>query len=87
MMESSFYYCRRAYACNFVGCATSAPDGSIPRGYSGIFYSSIGSKFLQVYTSSFNLQKIFYSCYDFYSLGARSALPMGVAAEAIMGCL
>jgi hypothetical protein len=29
----------------FIRCVTSAPNGSSPRGYSQIFYSSIGSKF------------------------------------------
>jgi hypothetical protein len=87
MMDSSFYSCRRANACNFIGCASSAPDGSRPRGYSRIVYSSIGSKFLRFYTSFFNLQKIFSSYYCFCSLGARSALPMGVAPEAIIWVL
>jgi hypothetical protein len=30
MMELSFYSCRRVDACNFIGCATSTPDGSSP---------------------------------------------------------
>jgi hypothetical protein len=42
MMKSSFYSCKKSNIFNFIGCATSAPDGSSPRGYSWIFYSSIG---------------------------------------------
>jgi hypothetical protein len=43
--EVDFYSCIVANICIFIGCATSAPDGSSPRGYSRIFYSSIGSEF------------------------------------------
>jgi hypothetical protein len=34
---------QQADASNFIGCATNAPDGSSPRGYSQIFHLSIGS--------------------------------------------
>jgi hypothetical protein len=43
--EVDFYSCIGADISIFIGCVTSAPDGSSPRGYSRIFYSSIGSKF------------------------------------------
>jgi hypothetical protein len=44
MMKSMFYSCHGAYIFIFIGCATSAPNGSSLRGYRRIFYSSIGSK-------------------------------------------
>jgi hypothetical protein len=42
--EVNFYSCIGADISIFIGCATSTPDGSSPRGYSQIFYSNIGSK-------------------------------------------
>jgi hypothetical protein len=42
--EVDFYSCIGADIFIFIGCATSAPDGSNPRGYSRIFYSSIDSE-------------------------------------------
>jgi hypothetical protein len=75
----------------FIGCTISAPDGSSPRGYSRIF-SSIGSK--DIVFSSFLLllllllRLLLLLIFIFISLGARPALPMGVAPEAIRGgCL
>jgi hypothetical protein len=43
--EVNFYSCNGADISIFIGCTTSAPGGSSPRGYSRICYLSIGSKF------------------------------------------
>jgi hypothetical protein len=43
--EVNFNSCIEADISIFIGCATSAPDGSSPRNYSQIFYLSIGSVF------------------------------------------
>jgi hypothetical protein len=65
-----------------IGCTTSAPDGSSPRGYSQKF-SSIGSSILSSHPSNFiNLVLL--------SSGARLALPMGIVAPEDIrggGCL
>jgi hypothetical protein len=63
-----------------IGCTTSAPDGSSPRGYSRKLFSSIGSSIL---SSHLPISVIL----ALISLGARLALPMRVAPEAIRGCL
>jgi hypothetical protein len=81
--EVIFYSFLRANACNFIGCATSAPDGSIPRGYSRFFFSSIGSKFLRVHLESSTCVEIFFLVTGSLA-GARSALLMGVALKALM---
>jgi hypothetical protein len=59
--EVNFYSCIGADISIFIGCMTSTPDGSSPRGYSQIFYSSIGSEmffFFQFF--QYDLQKVFY---------------------------
>jgi hypothetical protein len=69
----------------FIRCTTSAPDGSSPRGYSRIF-SSIGSKVLSSFIVTYTKQFEIPSLVDLYILsGARLALPMGVAPEAMVG--
>jgi hypothetical protein len=62
----------------FVGCATSAPDWSSPRGYSLEF--ALGYR--PIFCWSTNLLYFIVSLYFFISLGAQPALPMGVAPEA-----
>jgi hypothetical protein len=51
-----------------------------------MFYSSIGSKFLRVHLESSTCAEIFFLVTGSLS-GARSVPPMGVAPEAMMGCL
>jgi hypothetical protein len=64
---------------NFVGCATSAPDGSSPRDYSRKVFSSIGtSKLFSLHPSRSCLFCVIISS------GAHLALPMIVAPEAIV---
>jgi hypothetical protein len=92
MTKSIVYSYCEADIFIFIGCATSAPDGSSPQGYSRIF-SSIGPK---VYSSSF-LSSFDMACIkqllipfllDLYiSSGARPALPMGVSPKAMVGVL
>jgi hypothetical protein len=86
MMKSISYSWRRVDTCKFIGCATSAPDESTPEAIVEFFYSSIGSKFLRVHLESSTCVEIFFLVIGFLS-GARPALPMGVAPEAMMGCL
>jgi hypothetical protein len=57
---------------------TSAPDGSSPRGYSRKFFEY---RLKYIAFSSFQLLLLA------LILGAQPAFPMGVAPEAIMGCL
>jgi hypothetical protein len=63
---------------NFVGCATSAPDGSSLRGYSRKNISSIGSSKFSFFHPSRS------SIFLIISSGARPALPMVVASKAIV---
>jgi hypothetical protein len=58
--EVDFYSCIGADIFIFIGCATSAPNGSSPRGYSQIFYSSIGSEFSSSSILQCNLYNIFH---------------------------
>ena len=62
----------------FIGCTTSAPDGSSPRGYGQILVLEHRLKTVSIDLNLFIL--IFLS-------GARPVLPMGVAPEALVGCM
>jgi hypothetical protein len=61
----------------FIGCTTSAPDGSSPRGYRRIFLS-IGSKILSSLSSSS-------SC--FYFIGCATSAPDGSSPRGYKGVL
>jgi hypothetical protein len=90
-----------ALSRNIVGCTLSAPDGCSPEAIvEKELFSSIGSKY-SVVPSYFN-SRYFVDCVvEVYTLillhlqyllshplsGARSALPMGVASEAMFGYL
>jgi hypothetical protein len=54
-----------------IGCTTSAPDVSSPRGYGRVF------------VADHRLQSLRLLSVDFFLSGARPTLPMGVAPEAI----
>jgi hypothetical protein len=91
MYSIIFIFHAKSIISIFIGCATRAPDGSSPRGYSQIFLS-IGSEvlssflpsFIMTCTKQFELSFLF----DLYtSSGARSPFPMGVAPEAMVGFL
>jgi hypothetical protein len=78
LYKSSFAFFTFLEIKNFIGCATSAPDGSSPRGYSRKNVSSIGSsKFFLFHPSHSYLFLII-------SSGARPVLLMIVAPEAIV---
>jgi hypothetical protein len=90
-MKSIFYSYYEADISIFIGCTTSALDGSSPQGY-GRSISSIGSKVYSSFSSSFIITntKQFRIPFllDLYILsGARLVLPMGVAPEAMVGYL
>jgi hypothetical protein len=68
-----------------IGCARSAPDGSSPRGYSQFFFFEYRLK-NSLYVFAMLLPHEYFYLVLFLS-GARSVLPMGVAPEAMMGCL
>jgi hypothetical protein len=57
--EVEFLLLHYSLQLQLIRCATSAPDGSSPRGYSQIFYLSIGLNILRVYAPSFD--PIFFS--------------------------
>jgi hypothetical protein len=68
--------------CRFVGCVTSAPDGSSPRGYTRKTFLGIDSKiFPRVVISC--IKNIFF----FISSGMLVTLPIEVAPEAMDGFL
>jgi hypothetical protein len=72
-MKSKFVVDERcATSWSFItGCTTSAPDVSSPRGYGRVF------------VVDHRLQSLRLFSVDFFLSGARPALPMGVAPEAI----
>jgi hypothetical protein len=77
--EASLAFVSPVFMKSIVGCAPSAPDGTSPRGYSRkSLISSIGSNILCL------LLIIRYKLYMIISSGARPALPMVVAPEAIV---
>jgi hypothetical protein len=59
-----------------IRCTTSAPDVSRPRGYGWVLVADHRLQFLLLLSVEFFLKTAFLS-------GARPALPMGVAPEAI----
>jgi hypothetical protein len=61
MMKLTFHTCVVADNSIFIGCATSAPDGSSPQGYGRIFYSSIGSIFSSSSIFQCNFAKYYWS--------------------------
>jgi hypothetical protein len=65
---------------SFIGCATSAPDGSSPRGYGRIL---VVDHRLEI--SLLLLLEFFFKIVNLS--GARPALPMGVAPESMFGYL
>jgi hypothetical protein len=76
--KSSFAFFTFLGIKNFIGCTTSAPDGSSPRGYSQKNALSIGlSKFSFFHPSRGCL-------FSIISLGVRPALPMVLVPEAIV---
>jgi hypothetical protein len=72
--------------CNFIGCATSAPDGSSPRGYSQFFLFGYRLKNISsfaILVSPYPTKKLFL----FISSSRRSMLLIRVAPEAMDGFL
>jgi hypothetical protein len=89
--EVDFSSCLESDISIFIGCTTSAPDGSSPRGYSQIFLS-IASEVLSSFLIFLHIDlhkqlEISFLLSLFNSSGARPALPMGVAPEAMVGSL
>jgi hypothetical protein len=84
--EVNFYSCIGADISIFIGCATSAPDGSSPRGYSWFFIWVQAHNFLlqscsATYRSYFTFSSWFLHPFYFRincSSGARTMLSMGV---------
>jgi hypothetical protein len=69
------YYLSSSWSI-IIGCTTSAPDVSGPRGYGWVLVADHRLQFLLLLSIDFFLNTAFLS-------GARPALPMGVAPEAI----
>jgi hypothetical protein len=69
------YYLSSSWSI-IIGCTTSAPDISSPRGYGRVLVANHRLQFLLLLSVDFFLKTAFLS-------GARPALLMGVAPEAI----
>jgi hypothetical protein len=75
VVDCAYIICRQVGPLSF-GCTTSAPDVSSPRVYGRVLVGDYRLQFLLLLSLEFFLKTTFLS-------GARPALPMGVAPEAI----
>jgi hypothetical protein len=76
----------RANACNFIRCATSAPDGSSPRGYSWIFLFEYRLKVSSSAYRIFDLRRNILPC-DRFSIGCAISAPDGSIPRGYNGVL